>query len=117
MLCTELVTREVRTIRPGAPRWLVEAVLHVTCTVGILVGRIARLNSWDTVTDPANTVERTFATLTWRWAPVAFVLVLAAVWLPHLVVRPLVLAVAAAGGAVAPRPDASSGVRPVTSEP
>lgn len=117
VLCTELVTREVRTVRPDTPRWLVEAALHVTCTVGILVGRIARLNSWDTVTDPANTLERTFETLTWRWAPVAFVLVLAAVWLTHLVVRTLAMAVVAAGGAVAHRPDASSGVRTVTSEP
>jgi uncharacterized membrane protein len=97
VLCTELVTREVRAVRPGTPRWLVEAALHVTCTVGILVGRIARLNSWDTVTDPANTVERTFETLTWRWAPAAFVLVLAAVWLTHVVVRTLASATATAG--------------------
>lgn len=97
VLCTELVLREVRTVAPRARRWLVEGALHVTCTVGILVGRIARLNSWDTVTDPANTVEQTFQTLTWRWAPVAFVLVLAAVWTTHLVVRTLVSASAAAG--------------------
>lgn len=97
VLCTELVSREVRDVRPGTPRWLVEAALHVTCTVGILVGRIARLNSWDTVTDPANTVERTFETLTWRWAPAAFVMVLAAVWITHLVVRTLVMATASAG--------------------
>lgn len=97
LLCTELVAREVRAVRPGTPRWLVEAVLHVTCTVGILVGRIARLNSWDTVTDPANTLEHTFETLTWRWAPAAFVLVLAAVWATHLVVRTLVMATATAG--------------------
>lgn len=97
LLCTELVLREVRTVRPEARRWVVEGALHVLCTVGILIGRIARLNSWDTVTDPANTVEQTFQTLTWRWAPVAFVLVLAAVWTTHLVVRTLVEASAAAG--------------------
>ncbi|MBX3284228.1 MAG: DUF1361 domain-containing protein [Acidimicrobiales bacterium] len=97
LLCTELVLREVRTVRPHARRWVVEGVLHVTSTVGILIGRIARLNSWDTVTDPANTLEQTFQTLTWRWAPVAFVLVLAAVWTTHLVVRTLVEASAAAG--------------------
>lgn len=97
LLCTELVVREVRTVRPAARRWVVEAAIHVTCTVGILVGRIARLNSWDTVTDPANTLERTFETLTWRWAPAAFVLVLAAVWTTHLVVRTLVVATAGAG--------------------
>lgn len=97
VLCTELVAREVRTVRPSTPRWAVEAALHLTCAVGILVGRFARLNSWDTVTDPANTVERTFETLTWRWAPAAFVMVLIAVWITHLVVRTLAAATADAG--------------------
>jgi len=97
LLCTELVLHEVRTVRPAARRWVVEGSLHVLCTVGILVGRIARLNSWDTITDPTNTVEQVFQTLTWRWAPIAFVLVLVAVWTTHLVVRTLVLAVTTAG--------------------
>lgn len=97
LVCTELVAREVREVRPAVPRWVVEAGLHVFCTVGILVGRLARLNSWDTVTRPANTAERIFETLTWRGAPAAFVVVLLAVWVTHAVVRTLVVAVGGVG--------------------
>ena len=59
------------------------AAVFLALALGIVLGRIARLNSWDTVTAPAGTVERVFATLTWRGAPVAFVAVFVAVALPR----------------------------------
>ena len=92
LACTELVGREVRSVRPATPQWAVELVLHAVSALGIVLGRIARLNSWDTLTAPTGTAERVFTTLTWRGAPVAFVAVLVAVAATHLVVRTLAVA-------------------------
>jgi uncharacterized membrane protein len=94
VLCTELVGREIRSLRPAVPRWAIEGALHLLCALGIVLGRIARLNSWDTITAPAGTAEKVFTTLTWRGAPMAFVAVFVAVALAHLVVRTLVFAAA-----------------------
>lgn len=90
LVCTELVLREVRVTRPAARRLPVEVALHLLSAVGIILGRISRLNSWDTLTEPAGTAERIFTTLTWRGAPVALMAVFAAVGLTHIVVRTLV---------------------------
>ena len=104
LVCTELVGREVRSVRPDVPRWAVDMALHLLCALGIVLGRIARLNSWDTLTAPAGTAEKVFTTLTWRGAPVAFVIVLVAVAAVHLVVRTLVFAAAeVVGGLLARR--------------
>lgn len=92
LLCTELVAREVRRVRPGTRRWVVEVTLHLLCALGIVLGRIARLNSWDTITQPVGTAEQIFVTLTWRGAPAAFVAVFVAVAVTHLVLRTLVVA-------------------------
>lgn len=87
--CTELVLREVRRHRPEVPRLLVEVSLHALSALGIVLGRIARLNSWDTLAAPVGTVERVFTALSWRGAPFAFLAVFAAVWVTHLIVRTL----------------------------
>ncbi len=92
LVCTELVAREVRSVRPGTRRWVVEFALHLLCALGIVLGRIARLNSWDTITQPVGTAEQIFATLTWRGAPAAFAAVFVAVACTHLVLRTLVVA-------------------------
>jgi uncharacterized membrane protein len=92
LLCTELVAREVRSVRPGTRRWVVELALHALCALGIVLGRIARLNSWDTITRPVGTAEQIFVTLTWRGAPAAFVAIFVAVLVTHLVLRTLVVA-------------------------
>jgi len=92
LACTELVGREVRSVRTDVPPWAVDMALHLLCALGIVLCRIARLNSWDTITAPAGTAETVFTTLTWRGAPVAFVVVLVAVAAVHLVVRTLVFA-------------------------
>ncbi|MCU1499645.1 MAG: hypothetical protein JWM47_3598 [Acidimicrobiales bacterium] len=90
VLCTELVLRAVREVQPTVPRGAVEVTVHLVSTLGIVLGRIGRLNSWDTVTRPATTLELTFNTLTLERAPVALVTVFVAVAVVHLVVRTVV---------------------------
>ena len=97
LFCMEGIIREVRSTRPATSRSTVELPVHALCALGIVIGRIARLNSWDTITQPAGTLESVFTTLTWRGAPVAFVCVFFAVWLAYTVVRALVVATSAWG--------------------
>lgn len=96
LVALDRVVREVRSVRPRLWRWQIEVPVHLACSVGIVLGRIARLNSWDTVAAPGNTLERAFAALTWRGAPTAALLVFLAVWVTTTVVR-LVVVVAAEG--------------------
>ena len=95
LVSTELILREVRSLRPGWSRLPVELAIHLVCAVGVVLGRIARLNSWDTITSPRWTIESIFTTLTWRGAPVAVVAVFVAIVLTHGVTRSLVLSVGA----------------------
>jgi uncharacterized membrane protein len=92
LVSLELIVREVQRVRPTAERWLIELVVHLVCSLGIVLGRVARLNSWDTVQDPRWTVERTFNALTWTGAPLAFVAIFVAVWLTATVLRVVALA-------------------------
>lgn len=85
--CTELVLREVRTVRSGVARWQVELPLHAVCAVGVVLGRITRLNSWEMATAPLGTLERIWSTLTWKGAPFAVAVLFIAIWGTHLVVR------------------------------
>jgi uncharacterized membrane protein len=64
-----------------------EIGLHLLSATGIVLGRLARLNSWDTFTSPDATVERSLATLSWRGAPLAIAVLFVAVWLSHATVR------------------------------
>jgi uncharacterized membrane protein len=89
LVCLELIVREVRSVRPTVARWVVEWSVHALCALGIVLGRITRLNSWDTVTTPRWTAERIFNTLTWRGAPFAFVATFVAVLVTATVVRVL----------------------------
>ncbi len=75
---------------PAVPARVVEPVVHLVCAAGIVLGRVARLNSWDTLTAPVGTVERVAATLSWQGAPVALLAVFAAVWVGHATTRVLV---------------------------
>ena len=94
LISVELAIREVRSVRPGLSRWPIELAIHLVCSIGVVVGRISRLNSWDTAANPSSTAERIFSTLTWRGAPVAVAAVFVAVVLTYGVVRILVTAVA-----------------------
>lgn len=91
--CVELVAREAWLLG-RVPRAVTTMSVHAVCSIGIVLGRLARLNSWDSLTSPTSTVERSFETLAWRGAPVAVVAVFIAVALTHAVVRTLVVALA-----------------------
>ena len=88
----DLLRAEVRRHRPalGGP-WF-DLGVHALCSLGIVLGRIARLTSWDVATEPVGTLERAVTTLSWRGAPFAFVCVFLAVTLTHAVVRTLTVA-------------------------
>lgn len=92
LFCMDQIVREVHSVRPSTTRWHIELPVHLLCSLGIVLGRIARLNSWDTITAPRGTVETVFATLSWRGAPFAFVAVFVAVFCAYTVLRILVMA-------------------------
>ena len=98
VFCMELIVREVRTTRPDTARWAVELPVHALCSLGIVLGRISRLNSWDTITHPRGTVETVFTTLTWRGAPFAFAAIFVAVFAAYTVMRALLVALLRWGG-------------------
>ena len=91
------LVREVRSAWPSLRRWQVELPVHLACSLGIVLGRIARLNSWDTISSPASTLERTFATVTWEGAPAALLVVFVAVVLTTTFTRAVVDGVRIAG--------------------
>jgi uncharacterized membrane protein len=68
--------------RPG-----MEVAVHLVCAVGVVLGRVARLNSWEPVTDPNTTAWRVVDTLTWSRAPLAVVVLFLVIWAGHAVVR------------------------------
>lgn len=103
VLCVEGVVREVQSVRPATHRLVIELPLHAVVSLGIVLGRITRLNSWDTVTHPRWTTERIFNTLTWRGAPFAFLAIFVAVLMTYALVRLLVLAVVGLGGRIVQR--------------
>ena len=103
VFCVALIVREVRTVRTSVARWQVELPVHALCSLGIVLGRITRLNSWDTITQPRGTLESIFATLTWRGAPFAFAAVFIAVFASYTVFRALLVAGASWGGGWARR--------------
>lgn len=103
LFCMEAILREVRSVRPHVKRWAVELPVHALCALGIVLGRIARLNSWDTITEPVGTAESIFSTLTWGGAPLAFLAVFIAIWITYTVIRVLAVATGTWGRGVADR--------------
>ena len=79
--------RYLSSVGLGRFRGTAELAVHCACAVGVVLGRVARLNSWEPVTQPHTTAERIVLTLTWRWAPVAVVVTFLATWVGFLVVR------------------------------
>ena len=77
----------------AAERRAVEIAVHAVCAVGVVLGRVARLNSWEPVAEPHNTLERVVLTLSWRWAPVAIVGMFLVIWAGHALTRGVVDAV------------------------
>jgi uncharacterized membrane protein len=90
--------------RIGLAHWRgpAEVATHALCAVGVVLGRVARLNSWEPMTEPHGTAERIVLTLSWRGAPVAVLVTFAVIWVCHGATRALVRhGVAAAGSAAA----------------
>jgi uncharacterized membrane protein len=90
--------------RIGLAHWRgpAEVVTHALCAVGVVLGRVARLNSWEPVTEPHGTAERIVLTLSWRGAPFAVLVTFAVIWVCHGATRALVRhGIAAAGSAAA----------------
>jgi uncharacterized membrane protein len=76
----------------GLARWRgrAEVATHALCAVGVVLGRVARLNSWEPVTEPQGTAERVVLTLSWRGAPVAVLIMFVVIWAAHGATRALV---------------------------
>jgi uncharacterized membrane protein len=90
--------------RVGLGRWRgpAELATHALCAVGVVLGRVARLNSWEPMTEPHGTAERILLTLSWRGAPFAVLVMFAVIWLCHGATRALAQhAMAAVGSAAA----------------
>jgi uncharacterized membrane protein len=60
----DLLRAELRRWSPAFDRAWFEPAMHALCSVGIVLGRLARLNSWEVATEPVGTLERTLATQT-----------------------------------------------------
>jgi uncharacterized membrane protein len=89
----------------GLAGWrpLAEVGIHAVCAVGVVLGRVARLNSWEPVTDPQSTLGRVVTTLSWRWTPVVVLGTFLVIWAGHAVTRSLARSAAAASAAVGGR--------------
>ena len=90
--------------RIGLAHWRgpAEVAIHALCAVGVVLGRVARLNSWEPMTEPHGTAERIVLTLSWRGAPFAVLVAFAVIWVCHGATRALVRhGIAAAGSAAA----------------
>jgi uncharacterized membrane protein len=90
--------------RIGLAHWRgpAEVATHALCAVGVVLGRVARLNSWEPMTEPHGTAERIVLTLSWRGAPLAVLVTFGVIWVCHGATRALVRhGVAAAGSAAA----------------
>jgi uncharacterized membrane protein len=90
--------------RIGLGHWRghAEVATHALCAVGVVLGRVARLNSWEPVTEPHGTAERIVLTLSWRGAPLAVLVTFAVIWVCHGATRALLRhGIAAAGSAAA----------------
>jgi uncharacterized membrane protein len=74
----------------GAQRRLIEVGVHAACAVGVVLGRVARLNSWEPVVQPHSTLERVVVTLSWRLAPPMIVALFLVIWAAHAVTRGVV---------------------------
>ncbi len=107
--CVELVVGEVHRVRPAWPRLAVVAVIHLWCSVGVVLGRMARLNSWNAFTSPTSTVERSVATLAWWGGPLAVGIVFVAITVAYVITHVLASAAVAWVRRVAPRAGAVLG--------
>jgi uncharacterized membrane protein len=81
------VGRHLRAVGLGRWRRVAQVALHGACAVGVVLGRVARLNSWEPVTQPHGTLERIVVTMSWRWAPIAVAATFVTIWTGHVLTR------------------------------
>lgn len=79
--------RYLRAAGLGGWHRAAEVAVHAVCAVGVVLGRVARLNSWEPVTQPHGTFERIVLALSWRWAPFAVAATFVTIWVCHALVR------------------------------
>jgi uncharacterized membrane protein len=89
--------------RIGLGRWRgsAEVATHVLCAAGVVLGRVARLNSWEPITQPHGAAERVVLTMSWRGAPLAVLVMFVLIWVCHGATRALVRQGVAAIGSTA----------------
>ena len=56
VVCLDRVRDHLRTVRPGMRTWPIELALQVLSAIGIYLGRVVRLNSWQVFTRPRSVV-------------------------------------------------------------
>lgn len=85
--------------RAGLARYQGQVVLglHALVAVGIFLGRWSRLNSWDAVTSPTATIDRTLGAFTWAAAPVLISVLFVVTATGHYITRAVVEAAWASG--------------------
>jgi uncharacterized membrane protein len=78
--------------RLGWGRWRGSTfvALHAVCAVGVYLGRHIRLNSWEPVVQPRDTLERVVLGLSWRWAPFFIAATFLVTWAGHFVTKAVV---------------------------
>lgn len=79
---------------PDISRASILPAVHLISAAGVVLGRVARLNSWDALVTPMSTVRLTAETLTWRGAPAAILIMFLTIWAGHVITchmaRPLI---------------------------
>lgn len=102
--CLMEVGRYLDRIGLAARRLPIELGIHFLAAVGVVLGRFARLNSWEPVTEPHTTLQRIVLTLSARWAVLMVIGMFFLTWLSYVVCRTLVEAAArTVRSAIAPR--------------
>jgi uncharacterized membrane protein len=88
------VGRYVDRIGLAARRLPIELGIHFLAAVGVVLGRFARVNSWEPVTEPHTTLQRIVLTLSARWAVLMVIGMFFVTWVSYIVCRTLVEAAA-----------------------
>jgi uncharacterized membrane protein len=79
----------------------IELGVHLLAAVGVVLGRFARLNSWEPVTEPQTTIERVVLTLSARWAVAATAVLFVVIYVAHGTTRAVAIAARDAVGRLA----------------
>lgn len=93
--------RYLERIGLAGQRAAIEVGVHGLAAVGVVLGRFARLNSWEPVIEPHGTLERVVLTLSARWAVVATAVLFVVIWFAHAAARAVVDAAGVAASRVA----------------